>query len=157
MSDQDVLFAEPGARWRSLAWGPVVCLVALVIELFTGPVVHWLALSLFAVLLAGFTYVQVSAARRHVSVELTRSHLRQGTETVEIGDIESVLPPAVYEDGDFEPKKWESARVLGELSGVPRRRRGIGVRLVGGVLVQAWAKDDDGLRSALEAALVRKL
>lgn len=150
----NVLFHEPGARWRALTWGPVFCVAVLIVELMTGPVIHWFALSLFAVLLVGFTYVQVSAARRHVSVELTTTQLRQGTETVALTDIDVVLPPADYSDGDYEPKKWETARVLGELSGVPRRRHGVGLRLVGGALVQAWAKDDDGLRAALAEASV---
>lgn len=154
MSDRAVLFAEPGARWRTLAWGPVFCGVVLILELVTGPVIHWFALALFAVLLTGFTYVQVSAARRHVSVELTPVWLRQGTETLDLSDIDVVLPPADYSNGDHEPKRWETARVLGELSTVPRRRHGIGLRLVGGTLVQAWAKDEDGLRAALEEASV---
>ena len=156
MDEPNALFYEPGGRWRSLAWGPIFCLVALVIELYTGPVVHWFALSLCAVLLMGFTYVQVSAARRHVSVELTPTQLRQGTESVDIVDIAEVLPPADYSDGDYEPKRWETARVLGELTGVPRRRYAIGLRLVGGALVQAWARDDDGLREALEQVVAEK-
>lgn len=156
MSDSEVLFEEPGARWRMLAWGPVFCGVVLILELMTGPVIHWVALPLFAALLVGFTYLQVSAARRHVSVELTTTQLRQGTETVDLADIDVVLPPADYSNGDYEPRKWETARALGELSGVPRRRQGIGLRLVGGALVQAWAKDDDGLREALEDASVSK-
>ncbi len=147
-----MLFAEPGARWRTLLWGPVFCIAVLVVELLTGPVLHWFALGLFAVLLVGFTYVQISAARRHVSVQLTPSALRQGTEVLDIADIGAILPPADYSDGDYEPKKWETARVLGELHGVPRRRHPIGIELVGGALVQAWAKDDDGLRAALEHA-----
>lgn len=156
MTDQLVLFEEPGARWRSLAWGPAVCVLALIIELSTGPVVHWFALALFALLLAGFTYVQISAARRHVSVELTTESLRQGTETLDVGDIDVVLPAATYSDGDYEPKKWETARVLGELTGVPRRRHAIGLRLIGGGLVQAWAKDEEALRSALAEVVAEK-
>ena len=156
MDEPNALFYEPGGRWRSLAWGPIFCLVALVIELYTGPVVHYFALSLFALLLMGFTYVQVSAARQHVSVELTPTQLRQGTESIDIVDIAAVLPPADYSDGDYEPKRWETARVLGELTGVPRRRYAIGLRLVGGALVQAWARDDDGLREALEQVVAEK-
>lgn len=156
MVDEPVLFFEPGARWRMLTWGPIFCLVVLVFELYTGPVVHWFALALFALLLMGFTYVQIVAARRHVSVELTPKQLRQGTESLDISDIDAVLPPADYSDGDYEPKRWETARVLGELSGVPRRRHAIGLRLVGGALVQAWAKDDDGLRDALEMVVVSR-
>lgn len=151
---EPVLFEEPGARWRSLLWGPVFCAVALVIELATGPVVHWIALGLFALLLVGFTYVQVSAARRHVSVELTPLRLRQGTEALDIADIEAVLPAPDYSGRHYEPAKWETARVLGELSGVPRRRTAVGLRLVGGAFVQAWARDDDALRDALEQVVV---
>ncbi|MBY4206503.1 hypothetical protein HQO44_08515 [Rhodococcus fascians] len=147
-----VLFHEPGGRWRALLWGPAFCLVVLAVELASGPVIHWFALALFSLLLVGLTYVQLRAARMHVSVELTTRQLRQGTETVDVAEITEIFPPAEYEDGEYEPKKWETARVLGELSGVPRKRHGIGLRLVGGGLVQAWAKDDDGLRAALETA-----
>jgi hypothetical protein len=150
--EDPVLFHEPGGRWRMLAWGPVFCLVVLAVELASGPVIHWFALALFSLILVGLTYVQLRAARMHVSVELTTRRLRQGTETVDLDEIDDILPPAEYADGDYEPKKWETARVLGELSGVPRKRHGIGLRLVGGGLVQAWAKDDDGLRAALETA-----
>lgn len=154
MLERTVLFEEPGARWRALAWGPAFCLMVLVFEIYTGPVVHWFALAMFAVLLMGFTYLQIIAAKRHVSVELTPTRLRQGTESLDIVEIDAVLPPADYSDGDYEPKRWETARVLGELSGVPRRRNAIGLRLVGGALVQAWAKDDDALRDALETVVV---
>ncbi|AMY21862.1 hypothetical protein HQO38_11140 [Rhodococcus fascians] len=147
-----VLFHEPGGRWRALLWGPAFCLVVLAVELASGPVIHWFALALFSLILVGLTYVQLRAARMHVSVELTTRQLRQGTETVDVAEITEIFPPAEYEDGEYEPKKWETARVLGELSGVPRKRHGIGLRLVGGGLVQAWAKDDDGLRAALETA-----
>ncbi|RVW01819.1 hypothetical protein EF834_14220 [Rhodococcus spongiicola] len=149
----NVLFTEPGARWRAVAYGPVFCVVALVIELLTGPVVHWFALTLFAVILTGIVYAQVVAARRHVSVELTETALRQGTAALPLTEIETVLPKAdPYAD---EPQRWERARSLGELSGVPRRRKGIGLRLRDGSLVQAWARDDDGLREALTDALAR--
>lgn len=146
-SEPGPLFEEPGARWRTVAYGPVFCVVALVIELLTGPVVHWFALTLFAVILVGIVSTQVVAARRHVGVSLTPAVLRQGTEEVPVGEIAAVLPAADgYAD---EPQQWESARSLGELSGVPRRRTGIGLRLRDGSLVQAWARDDDGLRAAL--------
>ncbi|ERB54123.1 hypothetical protein N806_23650 [Rhodococcus sp. P27] len=32
----DVLYYEPGSRWWAIAFGPIFCLIALVIELFTG-------------------------------------------------------------------------------------------------------------------------
>ncbi|MEU5842485.1 hypothetical protein [Rhodococcus sp. NPDC047139] len=141
------LFHEPGARWGAVALGPAFCMVALVVELVTGPVVHWLALPILAVVLAGFSYVTVVAARRHVSVELTPTTLRQGTEELPVAEIEAVLPPP---DDGREPQRWETARSLGELSDVPRRRTAVGLRLKGGVFVRAWAKDADELRARLE-------
>lgn len=149
----DVLYYEPGSRKSAVAFGPAFCLVALVIELFTGPVVHWFGLTMFAVILTGLVYVQVIAARRHASVELTTTILRQGTEEVPISEIAEMFPEsddAAYEE-DMQP--WETARALGELSGVPRRRHGIGLRLTTGGLVRAWAKDDDALREALNQAV----
>jgi len=141
------LFHEPGARRRAVVLGPILCAVALVLELVTGPVVHWVALPILAVVLAAFTYVMVVAARRHVSVELTATTLRQGTEVLPIVEIEAVLPPP---DPSGEPQRWEVARSLGELADVPRRRTAIGLRLRGGGLVRAWAKDAEGLRACLE-------
>jgi hypothetical protein len=143
----ELLFHEPGARWRTVAVGPVFCAVALIVELVTGPVVHWVALPVLALVLAGFAYVMVTAARRHVSVELTRSVLRQGTEELDVSDIEAVLPPAM--DTWDEPQRWETARVLGELANTPRGRTDIGLRLRGGTFVRAWAKDADRLRTSL--------
>lgn len=134
----------------AILFGPAFCLVALIIELFTGPVVHWFGLAMFAVILTGLVYVQVIAARRHASVELTTTMLRQGTEEVPITEIAEVFPESddrAYED---EMQPWETARALGELSGVPRRRHSIGLRLTTGGLVRAWAKDDDALREALQ-------
>lgn len=142
------LFHEPGARWRAVAFGPLFCLAALLIELATGPVVHWIALPVAAVLLAGFAYIMVVAGRRHVSVELTESVLRQGTEELPVADIEAVLAPADPEA--LDPARWESARTLGELSGVPRKRTAIGLRLRGGTFVRAWARDDVALRGYLD-------
>lgn len=147
--DSNVLFYEPGSRMWAVAFGPIFCVIALIIELFTGPVVHWFGLAMFAVILTGLVYVQVVAARRHASVLLTPTSLRQGTEEVPLAEIAEIFPEsddAAYED-ELEP--WETARALGELSGVPRRRHGIGLRLTTGGLVRAWAKDDHALRAEL--------
>ncbi len=146
-----ILYAEPGARWRSVAYGPLLCLVVLILELVTAAQVHWFALIFCAALIAGFVVLQVIAGQRHVSVELTPATLREGTETLPLAAIDAVLPER--DEDAWDDEDWESARSLGELSGVPRRRRGIGLRLVGGELVQAWAKDHRGLRVALTEAL----
>ncbi|MGN7134070.1 hypothetical protein ACTHQY_12455 [Rhodococcoides corynebacterioides] len=146
----DALFVEWGARWRTLAWGPLFCLLALVVELTTGPVVHWIALAVIAVVLMGFTAIQIVAARRHVTVILTADELTQGTENVAVADIAEVYPEPDYAANGNTLEKWQSARVLGELSGVPRGRTAVGLRLRGQGLVQAWAKDDETLREHLD-------
>ncbi|QNG19802.1 hypothetical protein G4H71_15670 [Rhodococcus triatomae] len=148
MTDE-VLFSEPGGQWRVVAYGPIFCLVVLTAELFTGPLVHWFALLLAAVLTAGLVALQVVAARTHVSVELTRTTLRDGTEELALADIAEVLPPA--DPDEYELEKWETARALGELANVPRRRTAIGLRLRGGGLVRAWARDSAELRRQLDA------
>jgi hypothetical protein len=150
----NVLFAEPGARWRAVSYGPGLCLTILLIELVTASPVHWFALIFCAALITGFVVLQVIAGQRHVSVELTDSTLREGTETVALSSIEAVLPER--DEDSWDDEDWESARALGELSGVPRRRTGIGLRLSDGGLVQAWAKDHRALRAALTEALDRQ-
>ncbi|MGW0176845.1 hypothetical protein ACWDUM_23720 [Rhodococcus sp. NPDC003322] len=146
----DAVFAEPGGRWRVVALGPALCLIVLVADLFVGVGVHVFGLTLFALVLAALVAVQIKAARTHASVEVTDTVLRCGTETLALADVAEVLPAADPFAEDLLP--WETARALGDLSGVPRRRTGIGLRLTDGDLVRAWARDGDGLRAALEAA-----
>lgn len=148
----DVRFAEPGARWRAVAYGPLICLIVLILELVLGHgPVHWFGLVFCAVLLAGFVSLQVVAGKRHVSVELTDTSLREGTETLELARIAEVLPE--HDEESWDDDDWQSARALGELAGVPRRRKGIGLKLRDGGLVQAWARDHRGLREELTAAV----
>lgn len=148
---EPAVFAEPGGSWRLVAVGPVLCLVVLIGDLFFGAGVHWLALTVCAALLAGLVALQVAAARQHASVTLTDTDLRCGTETLALAEIEEILPSGDPFAADLEP--WETARALGELSGVPKRRTGIGLRLRDGGIVRAWARDGDGLRAALERAV----
>ncbi|GEM33462.1 membrane protein [Nocardia neocaledoniensis NBRC 108232] len=140
-----VLFSEPGARWRAVAYGPLLCAGMLLIEWVFGSTLHGFALGFCAVAIGGFTVLQVIAGRTHARVELTDSTLRQGVETLPLADIAEVLAP---DDDDVA-----QARPLGALTGVPRRRRGIGLRLVDGRIVRAWAIDHAGLRAALTGAL----
>ncbi|GAA5065772.1 hypothetical protein GCM10023318_53130 [Nocardia callitridis] len=134
-----------------MAYGPILCGLILVGELVAGSPPHWFALIFCGVLIAWFVALQVVAARRHVSVELTETHLREGTESLPLSSIAEIFPARDEEAWDDEA--WESARALGELTGVPRRRTGIGLRLSGGGMVQAWAKDHKSFRAALTAAL----
>ncbi|ANY22363.1 hypothetical protein [Gordonia terrae] len=144
----EILFAESGGSWWVVLIGPILVGAVLAVEI-TGPgQVHWPVLMIFFVLLLGFSLVQVSAARRHVSVELTETTLRQGAVTTPLADIRKIFPP----NHGHAPEDWESASALGELHGVPRRRKGIGVELTSGTLAQAWARDVERLRSELTQA-----
>ncbi|MGP3705954.1 DUF3093 domain-containing protein [Gordonia paraffinivorans] len=144
----EVLFYEPGGSWWVILIGPVLVGAVLALEIFSPGPVHWPVLIVFLVLLVGFSLVQVSAARRHVSVELTETTLRQGAVTTDLADIEKIFPP----NNSPTPEDWESAPALGELHGVPRRRKGVGVRLKSGKLAQAWARDVERFRSELTQA-----
>lgn len=152
-AESRVLFSEPGARWRTIAYGPALCGLILVLEVLRGGAIHWFGLVFCAVLLGGFVWLQVLAGRRHISVELTETHLRAGTEVLPLRNIAAVLPEV--DDESWDDVDWQSARALGELTGVPRRRTGIGLKLRDGGLVQAWARDHRTLRAELTELLER--
>lgn len=139
------LFYEPGASWAWLLAGPAAGGAMLLIQLSAGYGLAPLVPTIFVVLVSGFLAVQVKAARIHTSVELTPTTLRQGAEIVKIADIVSVYPPATGTD----VPKWQSARALGELTGVPRGRTGIGLQLTGKRTAQAWARRHATLREHL--------
>lgn len=144
----ETLFHESGGSWLAVLVGPVLVIVVLILEI-TGPgQVHWPILAIFFVILGGFGWIQRFAAQQHTSVTLTERTLRQGTQTIDLADIAKIYPP----NNSAEPKDWESAPALGELSGVPRRRKGIGVKLADGRLKQAWARNDEVFRSELTQA-----
>lgn len=142
-----VLFAEPGASLWWLLAGPACAVTMMGMQLSSGYGWQPLLPLVFLFLVSGFLGIQIKAARVHTSVELTPDYLRQGAETILISEILKIYPEA---EGDEVPK-WQSARALGELTGVPRRRTGIGVKLGKGRTAQAWARKHRALRSALEA------
>lgn len=143
-----VLFRENGGSWWVVSIGPVLVAAVLLMELFGGGQVHWPVLSIFLVIITGFSAIQVYAARQHVGVVLTDTTLKQGTRTIALADIKRIYP----ENTNPEPEKWESAPAIGELRAVPRRRTGIGVRMTSGKLAQAWARDHQRLRAELAEA-----
>ena len=143
----EVLFFENGATWYWLLAGPLSAAAMLTIQLKGGMGFQWFIPTVFLVLVTGFLTLQVKAARIHTSVELTRDYLRQGTETIKVASIVRVLPPAQYKAGEAE--KWQAARALGELTGVPRGRTGIGIELTHHRTAQAWARRHEQLREVL--------
>lgn len=145
------LFYECGASWYWVLFGPIAAGLLVLIQNSSGYGVQPLVPVALMALVSGMLAIQVKAARIHTSVELTTDTLRQGTETLRVADIVMIYPEAKRPTGwgKPQPEKWQQARALGELSGVPRRRTGIGLRLTGRRTVQAWARDHRGLRAAL--------
>lgn len=149
----EVLFSEPGASWLWLLAGPGAGFAMAMIQLSAGYGIQWMVPLLFFVLVSGFLAIQVKAARIHTSVTLTPEHLTQGAETIRTDEIVVVYPEAT----GHETPKWQYARALGELTGVPRGRTGIGVRLTNKRTAQAWARKDKQLRAALTNLVEERL
>ena len=141
----EVVFYEQGASWAWVLAGPGAGIAMALIQMSAGYGVQWLVPFIFFVLVSGFLWIQVKAARIHTSVELTPDHLRQGTERIRTDDIVRVYSEATGPD----VPKWQSARALGELTGVPRGRTGIGLKLTNDRSAQAWARKHHVLRAAL--------
>lgn len=148
--DTAVLFAEDGWSWAWIFSAPLFCLAAGLFEFFTGAPVHWLMLAVCAIASALCHGVMIAATRVHGHARLTESTYTQGTEELDLDRIVAVYP--LPEDGDDEAS-WESARTLGELRQVPRRRRSVGLLLDTGGEVRAWARDAPGLHAALVDAV----
>lgn len=155
------LFFECGASWLWLLAGPAAALVMVFVQYRAGLGFRAAVPLMFLVMVSGFLALQVKAARVHTSVELTEERLREGNETLAVEQILEVFPEPeapVRSRGPMQNwrvkpevprEKWQTARALGELSGVPRGRTAIGLRLTGGRMAQAWARDHRKLRAEL--------
>ncbi|MGH3674296.1 MAG: DUF3093 domain-containing protein [Mycobacterium sp.] len=141
----NVLFYEPGASWLWVLIGPASAIAMLLIQMSAGYGIHLLVPGVFLVLVTGFIGLQVKAARIHTSVELTATTLREGTELTKVDDIVRIYPEP---EGPDVPT-WQSARALGELTGVPKGRTGIGIKLTNDRTAQAWARKHQQLRAVL--------
>lgn len=140
-----VLFYEQGASWLWVLAGPAAAIAMLLIQLSAGYGIQLMLPTIFLVLVSGFLGIQIKAARIHTSVLLTPDSLKQGTQVIGLHEIVRVYPEP---SGDETPK-WQSARALGELTGVPRGRTGIGLKLTNDRTAQAWARRHAELRAAL--------
>ena len=141
----ELLFHEHGASWAWVLGGPAMAIAMALIQLSAGYGLQPLVPGVFLVLVSGFLAIQVKAARIHTSVELTPETLRQGAETIRVEEIVRIYPEAPR----GESPKWQSARALGELTGVPKGRTGIGLKLTNDRTAQAWARRHAELRAAL--------
>ena len=149
----EVLFYEQGASWLWVLAGPLAGFAMAMIQLSAGYGIQWVVPGIFFVLVTLFLSIQVKAARIHTSVELTVDHLRQGTEITRTDEIVRIYPEA----SGAETPKWQYARALGELTGVPRGRTGIGLRLTNDRTAQAWARKHHQLRAALTNLLEERI
>lgn len=144
-----VLYAEDGWSWAWILAAPLFCAGAALVELATGAPVHWLMLTVCAIASALCHGVMIAATRVHGRVRLTPTAYYQGTEELDLARVEAVLPAT---DGD-DDESWQTARTLGELREVPRRRGAVGLRLDSGAEVRAWARRPAALRAALAGAV----
>jgi len=148
--EQEPLFYEQGASWYWLLAGPISGITMLVIQLKGGGGIQLFVPTVFLVLVTGFLWLQVHAARIHTTVVLTAESLRQGTEVIPVRTIVTVYPEAEHTAKSGELlEKWQTSRALGELSGIPRGRKGVGIGLTGARTAQAWARKHRQLREAL--------
>lgn len=144
------LFHEPGASWYLLLAGPAAAASLILIEIWGHHGVGLMVPGIFLVMVSAFVAIQVKAARIHTSVELTEDALRHGTETILVAEIVHVYPEAENAANSGEPlEPWQTARTLGEINGLPRGRVGVGLKLTGGRMAQAWARRHRHLRAAL--------
>lgn len=148
-----VLFYEQGASWWWVAAGPAAAIVMGLIQASAGHGFQLLVPAMFLVLVSGFLAIQIKAARIHTSVELTPEILRQGTERIRTDEIVRIYPEA----SGSETPKWEAARALGELTGVPRGRTAIGLKMTSDRTVQAWARKHQRLREALTQLIEERI
>lgn len=136
-----MLFAEPGSSWWPVLWGPIFAVVGAGVEALSGQV-HTVAWLVVGVGLAGLAALWVRSRRQLLSVRLTGKTLSQGAEELDVGRITEV---------DVESPT--AAKVLGGGWSVPRKFTEVPVRLDDGNVVLAWARDGDGLRSALRGCV----
>ncbi|WP_460402032.1 hypothetical protein [Actinophytocola sediminis] len=132
------MFAEAGSTWWPVLWGPLFAAIGAGVEAMTGPV-HWLPWIVVGLGLGGGAIIWVSARRKVYLVRLTTGTLTQGREQLRVADIAEVTDVGVP----------VGAKVLGGGWTVPRKTSSVPLRLAGGSVVLAWARDDEGLLAAL--------
>lgn len=142
LRDQTVLYAEDGWSWAWILAAPIFCAAAGLFEIATGAPVHWLMLAVCALGTMLTHGIMIAATRVHGRLRVTDESLWQGTEELPYTEVDGVLPEPI-----------DGTRLLGELHTVPRKRGEVGIKLVDGSLVRAFARDPE----ALEAALISQV
>ena len=138
MTDEPVLYAEPGSTRWPLLWGPVFAGAGAGLEAITGPV-HTVAWLIVGIALFGGAALWVNARRKVYRVELTPKQLRQGRETIETRTITKVTDVGAA----------AGARVLGGGWTAPRKTDEVPIRLDDDTVVLAWARDGEAFQESL--------
>ncbi|MBB3049287.1 hypothetical protein FHS23_000282 [Prauserella isguenensis] len=142
-ADVVVHYAEPGATLWRLGLGPALAALGFVTELILGQPPHWLMWIITGVGLLCLNGAWVFARRKFLRVRVTDTELVQGTETLPIADIASIL---TREPGP-------GTRVLGGGQTVPRRFEGVELKLRNRKHVLAWSQDSETFTAALRTAM----
>ncbi len=144
MTDADsgpVLYAERGASWWPVLWGPAFALAGVVVELATPGPLHVAMWVLLAGILAIASAVWVYGRRRLCSMRLTPESLRLGHEELPVSRVAAVTEVGVP----------VGARVLGGAWAVPKGTVEVPLRLHDDQVVLAWAADPEALTEELSA------
>ncbi|QUH05285.1 hypothetical protein HUO13_34940 [Saccharopolyspora erythraea] len=140
---EPVLYAERGASWWPVLWGPVFALVGIAVELLTPGPRHLVAWLLLAGALAAAATVWVYGRRKVCSVRLTPTTLAVGREVLEVERIAAATDVGAP----------VGARVLGGGWTAPKGTGEVPLRLTGDRVVLAWARDPEALVTALRRLL----
>jgi hypothetical protein len=138
VTDQPILYAEPGSTRWPLLWGPAFAAIGAGLEAMTGPV-HSVAWLVVGIALFGLAVLWVSARRKVYSVELTPTSLRQGRETIDARTITKVTDVGAS----------AGARVLGGGWTTPRKTIEVPIRLDDETVVLAWARNGEAFQETL--------
>ncbi|GAA1251338.1 hypothetical protein GCM10009676_42670 [Prauserella halophila] len=141
--EDTVHYDEPGSGLWRLGLGPALAALGFVTEVLLGQPPHWLMWIITGVGLLWLNGAWVFARRKFLRVRVTDTELVQGTETVPIADIASVLTR--------EPRP--GTRVLGGGQTVPNRFEAVELTLVGRKHVLAWSQDSETFTAALHTAM----
>ncbi|CAM06101.1 hypothetical protein SACE_6938 [Saccharopolyspora erythraea NRRL 2338] len=140
---EPVLYAERGASWWPVLWGPAFALVGVAVELLTPGPRHLVAWLLLAGALAAAATVWVYGRRKVCSVRLTPTNLAVGREVLEVERIAAATDVGAP----------VGARVLGGGWTAPKGTGEVPLRLTDDRVVLAWARDPESLVTALRRLL----
>ncbi len=143
-----VLFAEPGAPWWPMLIGPVLALAGLSLDRMAPGGANPLAWLVVGLVLFLPIALIVRTRRRLLQVRLSPDVLVQGEESVPTRRIIGARPA--------DDVRGIGIRPFGDHPTVPRHLGVVVVTLDDGALRAAWARDAEGLHTALATVLTER-